>query len=72
MVDGKKNMLNTNMTNIMINASGNNRFINLDMYGQNLNSPVLLIVDIIDVVIKKPDTTKKTSTPPDTLPNQIW
>ncbi|WP_325877896.1 hypothetical protein [Mammaliicoccus sciuri] len=42
------------------------------MYGQNLNSPVLLIVDIIDVVIKKPDTTKKTSTPPDTLPNQMW
>ncbi len=41
------------------------------MYGQNLNSPVLFIVEIIEVVIKNPETTKNTSTPPETLPNQI-
>ena len=50
---------------------GNNLFKRLNMYGKNLNSPVLLYLDTIDVVIRNPDITKKTSTPPEIRLNQI-
>ncbi len=30
------------------------------------------MVEIIEVVIKNPETTKNTSTPPETRLNQIW
>src|SRR5699024_323485 len=42
------------------------------MYGRKRNSPVLLIVDIIELVIRNPDITKNTSTPPETRLNHIW
>lgn len=51
---GNKNVLNTKTTPKMNKTDGNSRFSNFVTYGRNLNSPVRLIVEMIDVVIKNP------------------
>jgi len=70
-VIGKIRIENSVVKKRTVKAIGNNLLASPNKYSKRLIRPSLSIFDSREVVIKYPETIKKTSTPPETDPNQI-